>query len=138
MLGCKGKAIIVFLNTTYQKSFAKCELLRRRLVGVRQDCLVSRGKLETQVQAEARENDREMVGTREGERSPSPGIQSDSLASSEARSSCSTVSLQVEDATTHPCMTLVASASRHPSFASFIKEEREKKGFPFEMQLESP
>lgn len=34
-------------------------------------------------------------------------------------------------------MALVASALRHPSFASFIKEEREKKGFPFEMQLES-
>lgn len=63
---------------------------------------------------------------------------SPTLASTEARSSCSTVSLQVEDATTHPCMALVASASRHPSFASFITEEREKKGFPFEMQLESP
>lgn len=79
-----------------------------------------------------------MVGTREGERSPSTEVQSDSLASTEARSSCRTVSLQLEDATTHPCMALVASALRHPSFASFIKEEREKKGFPFEMQLESP
>lgn len=57
MLGCKGKVIIVFLNTTYQKSFAKCELLRRRLVSMRQGCLVSRDKLEIQLQAEARKKD---------------------------------------------------------------------------------
>ena len=77
-----------------------------------------------------------MVGTREGERSPSTEVQSDSLASTEARSSCSTDSSW--NATTQPCVALVASALRHPSFASFIKEEREEKGFPFEMQLESP
>lgn len=78
MLGCKGKVIIVFLNTTYQKRFAKCELLRRRLVCMRRGCLVFRDKLEIQVQAEAREKDKEMVGTREGERSPSTEVQSDS------------------------------------------------------------
>lgn len=39
---------------------------------------MSRDKLEIQVQAEAREKDKEMVGTREGERSPSTEVQSDS------------------------------------------------------------
>lgn len=68
-------------------------------MSVRQGCLVSRDKLEIQVQTEAGENDREMVGTREGERSPSPGIQSESLASSEDEVRVA-ASLQVADATT--------------------------------------
>lgn len=104
---------------------------------MRQGCLASRDKLEIQVQAEPREKDREMVGTQEGKRSPSPGFQSKSLASSEARSSCSCQ--PAGGGCYHiPCVALVASASRHPSFAHLSKRKGRKRFSFWDATCEPP